>query len=186
VVRNGFASGILTLLPVLLPGWPVAHPTSPQPFAMLRPQAAPDDPPCESDITAGCSSLAQVILLHGVIRTSLTPLFRPFPQPWGQLLPGVSGPGPLVAELEEALHGFFIEGLLRHDLIASGNVGQVELDPILLRHGIDAVQVAHDLGADQAIERAVGERRHGHTANRYEWAAVRGCARLDMIETHNS
>jgi hypothetical protein len=36
----------------------------------------------------------------------------------------------------------------------------VGLDPVPLRHNVDAVQIAHDLGADQAIERAIDNRQN--------------------------
>jgi hypothetical protein len=47
--------------------------------------------------------------------TGSTAPLRSFPQPRGQILPGVAGPRPLIAQLEEAFHGFLIEGFLRPD-----------------------------------------------------------------------
>ena len=35
---------------------------------------------------------------------------RVIPQSWGELLPGVASPRPVIAELIEVLHGLLIEG----------------------------------------------------------------------------
>jgi hypothetical protein len=48
--------------------------------------------------------------------------FRSFPKPRRQLLPRVAGPGPLVAELIEAPHGFLVEGFLRPNVIVLGDM----------------------------------------------------------------